>query len=94
MEQGANIETSGVFMKGTPLFNAAARGYEAIVKLLIEKGANIEARNGSGETPLYSAVHSRFEGIVKLLVKNGADIRAKNMFGETPLSIAKERRLT
>ena len=51
-------------------------------KLLIEKGADVNAKNGSGDTPLHSI--SSIE-ITKLLIEHGADVNAENNIGETPL---------
>lgn len=61
---------------------------EAIVELLLEKGANIEAKDGQTLTPLLSAVHYGGEQMVKLLLEKGADIEAKDNNGQTPLSSA------
>jgi len=41
-------------MKGaTPLFEACSNGNEAIVKYLVEHGANRNRLNSYGETPLF-----------------------------------------
>ncbi|MBE3049891.1 ankyrin repeat domain-containing protein, partial [Candidatus Bathyarchaeota archaeon] len=57
-----------------PLLSAAENGHEAIVKLLLEKGAYIEAKDSSGWTPLLSAAENGHEAIVKLLLEKGAYI--------------------
>jgi ankyrin repeat protein len=36
---------------GTPLHLAAAQGHKDVVKLLVEMGANIDAKTPEGETP-------------------------------------------
>uniref|UniRef100_A0ABD2XBX9 Ankyrin repeat domain-containing protein 54 n=1 Tax=Trichogramma kaykai TaxID=54128 RepID=A0ABD2XBX9_9HYME len=49
-----------------------------IVKMLIDHGANIEARNCHGDTPLQSAV-SRFDTeLTRTLLKHGADLDSLN----------------
>ncbi|KAK7409434.1 hypothetical protein QQX98_008395 [Neonectria punicea] len=55
---------------------AAESGHEGIVKLLLEKGANVEAKDDYGWTPLLWAAENGHEGIVKLLLEKGADIEA------------------
>ncbi len=60
-----------------------------LAKLLIEKGANIEAKDRNGETPLQSAVACGALAAVKLLIENGADIHAKDILHKTPLENAK-----
>ncbi|XP_046838549.1 ankyrin-1-like isoform X2 [Vespa crabro] len=57
----------------------------SVVKLLIDKGANVNITDKSNSTPLHYANHL---SIVKCLVENGADINAKNSEGNTPLHTA------
>ncbi|KAJ6028826.1 hypothetical protein N7540_004402 [Penicillium herquei] len=63
--------------QATPLSQAAENGHDAVVKLLLEKRADIEAKGKKGQTPLSCAVISGHEAVVKLLLENGADIEAK-----------------
>ncbi|XP_035661923.1 ankyrin-1-like [Branchiostoma floridae] len=59
-----------------------------IVKLLIEKGANLEVKKDH-LTPLHLAVDGNLLNIVKLLVEAGADIHAETPnTGLTPLDMA------
>ena len=51
----------------TPLSWAARDGHEAIVKLLLEKGADIKAKDNNGQTPLSWAAEKGHEAVVKLL---------------------------
>jgi len=64
---------------------AASRGYEVMVQLLVNKGANIEATDKFGETALWKAASEGHENIVDLLLNKGANIEATNGFGETAL---------
>ncbi len=57
-----------------------------IVRLLIEKGADVNAKNKYGGTPLHAAIGS--EQTVKLLLEHGADVNAKNNDAWTPLEVA------
>ncbi len=59
-------------------------GHEAIVRLLLEKGAYIEATNNYDSTPLKWAAQRGHEAIVKLLLEKGANIEAKDNDGWTP----------
>ncbi|KAL6808319.1 ankyrin repeat-containing domain protein [Trichoderma sp. SZMC 28015] len=73
----------------TDLIIASYYGHHAVVKLLVEKGADIEAKDYEhSRTALSWAAWYSHEVTIKLLVKKGADIDAKDKFGLTPLSWA------
>ena len=62
-----------------------------IIKLIIEKGANVKFQNEEGNTALHIASrYAKIDGIdkIKLLLDNGADINAKDTQGHTPLMVA------
>ncbi|RYP56997.1 hypothetical protein DL770_010789 [Monosporascus sp. CRB-9-2] len=71
-----------------PLLWAAANGRLAVLKLLVEKGAQIEARDNDNKTPLMLAAEYGHEAAAKLLVEKGAQIEAKDNDGSTPLIFA------
>ncbi|KAJ4175573.1 hypothetical protein NW767_015738 [Fusarium falciforme] len=82
----------------TPLSRAAQRGYEAMVRLLLEKGAAIESKDdgsratgGLGRNPLLWAAERGHEAVVRLLLEKGAAIESKDYMGWTPLSLAAKR---
>jgi ankyrin repeat protein len=54
---------------------AAVSGHEAVVALLLEKGAELETKDSSGQTPLSWAAGSGHEAVVKLLLEKQADGR-------------------
>lgn len=80
--------------KVTPLHVAAAWGYADIAKYLIEKGADINAKDAWSKTPLYRAVVREQLVAAKLLLEKGADKSIPDNTGKTPLDIAKETRNT
>ncbi|KAH0542984.1 hypothetical protein FGG08_002672 [Glutinoglossum americanum] len=59
------------------LQKAASNGHEPIVKLLLERGADIEAKDKDGWTVLQRAVSNGHELVVNLLLERGADVEAK-----------------
>jgi ankyrin repeat protein len=76
----------------TPLSWAAENGHEAVVKLLLEEGADLGTKDKVyGRTPLSWAAENGHEAVVKLLLEKGADLETKDEdYGRTPLSWAAE----
>lgn len=75
--------------KNTPLHLASARGHIGIAKILIEKGAKIEAKDNYGNTPLHLAAKHGHTGTAKMLIEKGAEIESeKHTERETPLHLA------
>lgn len=60
-----------------------------VVQLLLEVGADVEAKNRAGETTIFPAC-KRGLGIVKRLAEHGADIDARCKYEATPLMSACE----
>ncbi|MFN7112751.1 MAG: ankyrin repeat domain-containing protein [Alphaproteobacteria bacterium] len=59
----------------TPLhFAAARRNNAALVKMLLEYGANINLRNADGLTPVMHAVDTRDPELLRTFLRGGADI--------------------
>ncbi|KAI0428831.1 hypothetical protein F5Y09DRAFT_275147 [Xylaria sp. FL1042] len=75
----------------TSLLWATQNGHEAIVKLLLEAGANTELQDDFGQTPLSWAAEKGHEAIVKLLLAAGANTELQGRYGRTPLSWAAEK---
>ncbi len=63
----------------------------AIVGLLIERGADPNARDKSGVTPLHRAVRNRCAEAVRVLIGGGADVRLENRGGSSPLFLATQQ---
>ena len=80
-----NIQSKKV--QTTPLHVAAHRGYLDIVRLLVDAGADVNAKEGnySKSTPLHWAAKEGNLQVVKLLVESGAELNIKdNWFNLTP----------
>ncbi len=79
----------------TPLHYAAKEGHLRIVELLVESGANVNARTtasylstGAGDTPLHWAAYETNSEIVRYLLSKGAAPDARNENKETLLHMA------
>jgi ankyrin repeat protein len=60
---------------------AALKSESKVVKLLLEKGADVTIANREGWTPLNSASYNGHVDIVKLLLEKGVNIIATNREG-------------
>ena len=70
----------------TPLMYAVLYGGVADVRALIDRGADVNARNDAGATALMWATHDLEK--TRALVAAGADVNATSLDGRTPLLIA------
>ncbi|WP_057940066.1 ankyrin repeat domain-containing protein [Algoriphagus resistens] len=108
INNGAEVNSYVDNTNETPLHNALAKAgrpyYFYVVKLLIDKGANVNAKTVAGletgafmrdvrtkgETPLHRAAAYADEKTISYLIENGADKTAKDAYGNSPLSWASE----
>ena len=72
LEKGAKLEAKSDDNGQTPLLHAIEKGHQAVVKLLLENGAELESKDKNGGTPLSWAAESGHEAVVKLLLEQGA----------------------
>jgi hypothetical protein len=75
LEVGANIDAID-HRNWTPLHDAAANGYSAIVAQLLEAGADIEATNNDGFSALHIAAINDQAEMVELLLEKGDNIES------------------
>ncbi|RYP08418.1 hypothetical protein DL764_001906 [Monosporascus ibericus] len=67
---------------------AAKNGYEDAARVLLDRGADVAAKDVEGGTPLYVAAFNGHEAVARLLLDRGADVRAQKKDGLTPLQAA------
>ena len=72
----------------TPLHYAASKGHTAMMRLLIENDAYIDAESPNGTTPLMMAAYYATPNAVKLMLEEGADPTLQNQDGQTALAMA------
>jgi uncharacterized protein len=72
----------------TALHYAATSGHLAIIELLLDNHAYIDAESPNGTTPLMMAAHYGSPAAVKLLLEAGADPALKNQLGLSAIDFA------
>lgn len=72
----------------TPLHEACSHGWHNIAVILIQAGANVNARGLDDDTPLHDAANNGHLKIVKYLIECGADAYFKNKKGKMPFDVA------
>jgi hypothetical protein len=86
LDNGAEVDPDG--FPWSPLHEAAKYSIEA-VRLLLEYGADLKARDLSGDTPAHSAAERGRTDIVRLLLERWpAGLLVRNNAGYTPLHSA------
>ncbi|XP_048243370.1 uncharacterized protein LOC124139633 [Haliotis rufescens] len=71
--------------KALPIHFAALGNNGPAMKLILEKGAEVNAATEQGETALHLAVCKNEIEVVKFLLDKGADVNAKTKMGKTPI---------
>lgn len=84
IERGADVNKPG----WAPLHYAATNGHLAVMQLLIDENAYLDAESPNGSTPLMMAAHYGTPSAVKLLLESGADPTLKNNLGLTAIDFA------
>ncbi|OLD65346.1 MAG: hypothetical protein AUI47_02350 [Acidobacteria bacterium 13_1_40CM_2_68_5] len=77
----------------TPLHLASFFGHQEVADLLLDRGADVNARSRSTRfarenTPLHAAAANRNVAVAELLIARGADVNARDGSGFTPLALA------
>ncbi len=108
INQGANVNIAQANTGETPLHSALCKAgrpyYLYVLRLLVENGANVNARTipgketggfmrdvrTKGETPLHRAAAYGDEATIQYLIENGADREARDANGDSPLTWASE----
>jgi ankyrin repeat protein len=71
-----------------PLHYAAQEGHTGYVRFLLDKRADINAKNASGTTPLHEAARAGNLEIMEILITGGANVNIQDAKGNSVLHIA------
>ncbi|KAM7074356.1 uncharacterized protein J5F26_017420 isoform 3-T3 [Ciconia maguari] len=72
----------------TPLAVAITEHCEEMVEFLLQKGADVHARDQHLRTTLMVAVHAGDKNVIRLLLQHGADLSHEDIFGSTAMYYA------
>ena len=96
LEHGANVHMASKPGGFTPLHSAVAddaghHDVKELVRMLLDAGADPNARSASDGTPLHTAAFTGNIPVIQMLLAAGADPAAADDKGRSPLDLARER---
>ena len=80
-----NLNARGFFDDVTPLHLASRNGHVEVAQVLLEHGADVDARDISKWTPLRHALDKGHVEAARVLIENGGDVGAQGMDEWMPL---------
>jgi ankyrin repeat protein len=89
IRKGADVNYKNKHDGLTSLHHASSSGSVGLAKLLIDKGADVNALDNKGTTPLILAVEKNSLPIAKLLLERGADVNLRDKHKKNAMSYAK-----
>jgi uncharacterized protein len=78
-------------MRVTPLHSAVAAGEFSTVRMLVKRGAFINAQQQGGWTALHAAAQTEDDFLVEFLLKSGADPHLRSEDGRTAADMAEAK---
>lgn len=88
IENGANIKLTLDPNKQTPLHFAARFGRTNIIKKLLQKDVDVNAKDFAARTPIFYAILRGHKEAAELLIEKGADTNLKDSDGDNLIVIA------
>ena len=88
VEHSQDVNARGFDLKETPLHVASRRGHADIAQLLLERGADGNARDCYGCPPLFPSSKNGHVEVARILLEHGADIEARIGGGVSSLECA------
>jgi ankyrin repeat protein len=83
-----DVNAHGFGLKQNPLHMALRGRHVEFVRVLVDHGADVHARDGHKSTPLHIAAQTGHVGCAQILIEHGADVNAQEVRKWTPLHFA------
>jgi peptidoglycan/LPS O-acetylase OafA/YrhL len=81
------VDRKDGFYRRTPLAWATLDGDPAIVAAVLDAGADVNERDGSGNTALHAVAFFGHDAAGRVLIERGADPLARNVVGRLPAAV-------
>lgn len=85
IQKGVPVNAKNSSFGNTPLHEVYNNKTAGVTAMLLENGAQVDARNLEQKTPLHLAAEIGRADIVDVLIRNGADVNARSSNNSTPL---------
>jgi uncharacterized protein len=86
LDAGINPNAQNATDGRTALINAAARGDLEVVKVLVQRGADVNVKDKQGYTALFHAIEAMYDDVALVLLSQpGLDPNARGLNGSTAL---------
>ena len=95
LENGASVKMAsrpaGFTALHSAVADAAGEVTKELVKMLLDAGADPNAKSATDGTPLHTAAFTGNIPVIEMLLEKGADPSAPDKKGHSPLDVARER---
>jgi hypothetical protein len=91
IRRGVPLEAKSSKDGYTALMMAANGGQEEAVRMLVEAGAEVNAKDKHGNSPVMFAAQHGHDNIVRLLLDRGADRSVRGTHGKSAADLAREK---
>jgi len=90
LARGADVDLGGFHSRVSPLATASFNNNYAVARLLLDRGARVNAQSNGSFTALHRAAERGHTRMTRLLLSRGAEVDVVNQQGDTPETRARK----